>query len=238
MENIIVLIGSIIALLLVYFAFGINIKKLKSSLKNEKIKNIVDKFPENEEICKDILKMHKNEKVKVKQNENKKDKTSLYIVLTDTILVSNIKDVYTRIQTMAHECIHSVQNRKMLLFNFVYTNIYNIYFIIALILTICKVYKNYTLHTYILLIMGIIFYTIRSYLENDAMIKAKNLAKDYMSKYNKETNICTNEEIEEIVEEYDKANKVGIPAYNFILFSKIILKIIIYSIISIIMFFI
>ena len=232
MELIIILIICIIALLLVYFAFNISLKKLKGSIKNERIKQLVDKFPENDEICKSILKMLKNEKVKIKISENSRDKTSVYVVLTDSIFIANIKDAYTRIQTMAHECIHSVQNRRMLLFNFVFTNLYNLYFVVAIILTICRVYKNYYIQVSILLIMGIVFYAVRSYLENDAMIKAKYLAEDYMKEYNRKKNICTNEEIEEIAEEYDRSNKIGIPLYNFILFLKIISKIIIYLLIS------
>ena len=37
---------------------------------------------------------------------------SLYIVATNTILISNIKDTFTRVQTIAHECLHSIQNKK------------------------------------------------------------------------------------------------------------------------------
>ena len=228
------LIGSLISILLVYIAFEINIKNIKTSINNKKIKELVDKFPENEEICRSILKMIKNENVKIKQNENDKDKTSVYVVLTDTIFIANIKDIHTRIQTIAHECIHSIQSRKMLLFNFFYTNIYNLYFFVAIILTIFRIYKNYYIQIIILLLMGIVFFVVRSYLENDAMIKAKYLANEYMIKYNKENNICTENQINEITQEYDNLNKKGIPTYNFILFLKILSKIIIYLITTII----
>ena len=235
MEYIIILIFCIVAMILIYYAFEVNMRKIKESTKNEKIKKIVDKFPKNEEICKDILKILKNEKVKIKLNENDKDKTSLYVVLTDTISIANIKDIHTRIQTMAHECIHSIQNRKMLLFNFFYTSIYNLYFIISIILTVFRVYKNFNLQIIILLILGIGFYVVRSYLETDAMVRARYVAKDYMEKYNKENNICTDEEIEEIINEYDRINKYGIPTYNFILFTKVMSKIMVYCILAIIM---
>ena len=117
------------------------------------------------------------------------------------------------------------------MFNFLYTNIFNIYFVILIILTILKVFKNYNLQMIILLLMGIVFYIIRFFLENDAMIRAEYLSLDYMQKYNKEKNICSNEEIEEVISEYKKLNKYGIKMYNLMLFFKAISKFLIYDII-------
>ena len=233
MELIITLTISVISIILIYYIFDVNVKKIKGIGENKELKEITDKFPNNENICKSILKMLKNEKVKIKQNEDSKDKTSLYIAITDTILIADIKDTFVRVQTIAHECLHSVQSRKILVFNFIYTNIYNLYFAFSIIFTILGIYKNYQLQIVILTIMGLIFYVVRSYLETDAMIKARYVAKEYMTEYIKENEICTAEDIEKIVSEYDKLNKVGVPTYNFILFSKTMIKIMIYNVISI-----
>ena len=227
MENLLILIFWLLLIILLYFILGIDIKEIKRSVKGNKINELVNKFPENEQICKEMLKIINNEKVNVKVNENSKDKTSLYIVLSDTIFIANIKDIFTRIQTIAHECIHSIQSKRMLIFNFLFTNIYNLYFIITLIFTILGIFKNALLQNIILTILGLIIYIVRAYLETDAMIRAKYLAKDYME----ETNICTKEEIEKIISEYDKVNKIGIPAYNYLLFIRLFIKPIIYTIV-------
>lgn len=232
MENIIILGICVLSIILVYFALNINIRKIKQAKEDKKIKEIVDKFPDNEEICKTILEMLKNKDVNIKKNDNPKEKTSVYVVLTNTIHIANIDDIYTRIQTIAHECIHSVQSKRLLMFNFIFTNIYNIYFVLAIILTILKVFNNTNLQMIILLLMGIIFYIIRAYLENDAMIKAKYLAEKYM--LIKENEVCNKNEIEEVITKYEEINKVGIPAYNFILFLKPVIRIIIYVVIAII----
>lgn len=238
MEYILILIGCLITLATLYFALGVNIKKIKESAKNEKLNEIASRFPENEEICKAILKKMKNEKTTVKQNEDKESKTSLYIAISDTIFIANIKDTYTRIQTIAHECVHSIQSRRMLLFNFYYSNVYILYFTISLLLTIFKVFKNYNLQIIILLLMSAIYYVIRSYLETDAMTKARYIAEEYMKDYIKENRIVSIEEILELTNTYDKINGIGIPTYNFLLINGSLIKIIIYTLIVIIINFI
>lgn len=233
LELFIILFILIVIIILLYFIFEINISKLKKAGDNKKSDEITALFPNNMDICKSILDILDNKTVKIKEdNENK---TSLYIAITNTILIGNIKNNYTRIQTIAHECLHSIQNKKMLLFNFIYSNIYILYFIISIILTICGVYKNYILQICILIFMGFIYYTIRSYLETDAMTKAKFIAKDYMEEYINQNQICKREEIDSVIKQYDTINKIGIPATNYMLFFNTIIKVVIYIIIAIIM---
>lgn len=234
MEYILILIACLITIVILYFALGVNIRKIKEIGNNKKLNELASEFPENEEICKSILKKLKNEKTKVKQNEDKENKTSLYVAISDTIFIANIKDTYTRIQTIAHECIHSTQSKQMLLFNFYYSNIYLLYFAVSIILTIVGVLKNYNLQIVILLLMSTIYYVIRSYLETDAMIKAKYVAEEYMKEHIKENKIATKEEIQEIIDEYEKMNKIGIPTYNFLLINSTLIKIVVYNIIAII----
>ena len=57
--------------------------------------------------------MVNNENVKVE--EDKDSEASLYIAITNKISIANIQKTYTRIQTLAHECLHSIQDRKLLL---------------------------------------------------------------------------------------------------------------------------
>ena len=231
MEYIIILILLLIVIGVGYVIFNIQLKEMKNAGKNKKLDELTSKFPENKEICKTILKKLKNEKVKIKENEDKDNKTSLYIAMSDTIFIANIKDTYTRIQTIAHECLHSMQSRRLLLFNFIYSNIYILYFILSMILTILGIFKDAKLQIVILTILGFFYYVIRSYLETDAMTKAPYLAKEYMLEYIEKNPICTKEEIEEVTNEYNRINKLGIPATNYIFMSNILIKVVIYIII-------
>lgn len=238
MEYILILIICLFAIATIYWVFEVNMKKIKETADNKKLDKVANKFPGNEEICKAILKELGNEKVKIKENEDKENKTSLYVAISDTIFIANIKDTYTRIQTIAHECLHSIQSRKLLLFNFYYSNIYLLYFVLSIILTIFGVFKNYNLQIIILMIMGFVYYVVRSYLETDAMTKAEYMAENYMKEYIKKNEICTEKEVEEMSKQYAKINKIGIPATNATLMSNTIIKVLIYIIVVIILNFI
>ena len=73
-----------------------------------------------------MLKMLDNKNVKIE--EAKDTGTSLYIAVTNKISIADMKNNYARIQTIAHECIHSCQDRRLLLFNFIFLlNFYKIH---------------------------------------------------------------------------------------------------------------
>ena len=134
MELVVIIMFLIIILLVIAKIYDINMRKLKQLAEYEETKfnKLVDKYPSNIEICKLILKKLKNENVKIE--ENKDAKASLYIAATNKIVIADVKNSYTRIQTIAHECLHSIQNRKIQLFNFIFSNIYLLYFLTVLIL--------------------------------------------------------------------------------------------------------
>lgn len=232
MELVIVLIVLAIILIIGAFVFEVNFKKIKEAGNNKKCDDIVSKFPNNKEICEDILEKLNNKKVKIKENNDKT--ASLYIAISDTIFIANISKTYTRIQTIAHECLHSVQNQKLLLFNYIYSNFYILYFILSVILTILGFFKDTKLQVIILTILGFFYYVIRAYLETDAMTKAPYLAKEYMLQYIEKNPICNKEKIEEVVNEYQRINKIGIPATNYILMVNCIVKVIIYILIALV----
>ena len=223
-----VIIISIILIITIYIIFQINLKKIKEIGMEEDLNKLAEKYPNNIEICKQILKKLKNENVKIEEDKNAE--TTLYIALTNKIFIADTKNSYTRIQTMAHECLHSVQDRKILIFNFIFSNIYMIYFMAIIILTIFKVATNSLLCLNIFLLLSLTYYMVRIFLENDAMINAKYLAKEYME----EQNISTKEEIGQIVDGFTRLNNVGIKAVNYQLFLGILLKVIIFSIVALI----
>ena len=227
MENIIIVVCLILILVLIKLIFKINIKEIKNLGENQKLDNEINKYPENIEICKKILKKLGNESVKIE--ENKDASNCLYLVATNKILIGDLKGSFTRIQTIAHECLHSIQDKRILMFNFIYSNIYLITFLVLGILSIFQIlpYKMLFLSLYI--IMGLIFYFVRSYLENDAMIKARFLAKEYME----DENLQNKEEIDEVIHEYDILNNIGIKATNYSLLLSVLIKTIILAIFTI-----
>ncbi len=227
MEYIIIIFVLITILLMLAIIYNYNLKKLKSIALEEEAKfnKITDKLPNNIDICKYILNKIDNKNVKIE--EDKKQKTCLYIAVTNKIIIADIKGSYTRVQTICHECLHSIQNKKILLFNFIFSNIYLLYFASILLLGIFNKIPNKTVFFSIMLILSYTFYFVRSYLENDAMIKAQYLAKDYM----KELQILSKKEIIDIVNSYEKINSLGIKMTNYKLFFETILKTIIIAII-------
>lgn len=225
MEFLSVLIILVISYIFIRSIFNINMKQLKEIGTDEKLDKIVEKYPENIDVCKEYLKKLKNDNVKVEENKN--SNTTLYLILNNKILISDLKQSYTRIQTIAHECLHSIQDKKILWSNFIFSNIYLIYFIIIVILGIFQILKHKMLFLSISILLGMIYYVIRVYLENDAMIKARYLAKEYME----EKNISTKNEIDSVINKYDELNNIGIKCVNFQLFSSTIVKNIIICII-------
>lgn len=217
-----------LAVLFFKFIFKINIKKIKEKQVNKELEKITDKFPGNIEVAKEILEILDNKDVKIE--EAKDTETSLYIAVTNKISIADMKNNYARIQTIAHECIHSSQDRRLLLFNFIFSNIYILYFVVISILTILKIVNNQMLQISILTLLTLIWFSVRSYLEIDAMTKAKYLAKEYMEKIK----LCTEEEKNKLLKEYESINKIGIPFVIDNLLTTGLSRVLIYSIISII----
>lgn len=227
MELIIIIIA-IMAIVIIYSMMEMNIKELEKIALNSELNEIAKKYPKNTEICKSLLEKLGNKTTKIEENEN--SESTLYIAIQDKISIGNTHESFTRIQTIAHECLHSIQDRKMLIFNFIYSNIYYIYFAIICIFVIIKKLPNEMLYSNIFLILGFIYYVVRVFLENDAMIKAQYLAKEYME----EQINATKEEIEKVVNGFDQVNKGCIKGTNCSLFVKIMIKLVIFNALALI----
>lgn len=223
MNLIIIIMLLAVALLVLAKVYDINMRKLKQFVEYEekKFNKLIEGYPSNIEICKYILNKLNNSTVKIV--EDKEAKTSMYIALSDKIIIADVKKSYTRIQTIAHECLHSVQKRKMQVFNFIYSNIYLLYFVIVTILAILNKLQDSMLYIAIMILFSYIYYFVRSYLENDAMIKAKYLAKEFME----EVKISSDEEIDKIIKSYEKLNDIGIKTVNYQLMLETLIKVII-----------
>ena len=204
MEFIIIAIIAVILSVILGILFGYNLKKVKKITENKELDEKIKKYPNNIEICKSFLKKLNNEKVKVEENSD--NEASLYIAVTNKI------------------CLHSVQNRKILMFNFIFSNIYILYYITICVLAIFKILSNKLVFLSIYLLLSLVYYMVRIYLENDAMINAKYLAKEYME----EIKISSKEEINKIVKEFGKINDIGIRCVNYKFFLNIIVKLLIF----------
>ena len=227
MELIIIIVASI-AIIIVNSMMKMNVKKLEQIALNTELNEIVKKYPNNVEICEYMLRKLENRTTKIEEDIN--SNSTLYMAVQDKILIGNTHESFSRIQTMAHECLHSIQDKKMLLFNFIYSNLYLMYFFIICILTIIKKLPNETIYSDILLILSFVYYVIRIYLENDAMIKAEYLAKEYME----EQEIDSKDEIKKVLQGFKEINKGIIKGTNCGLFVKIMIKVVIFNTLSLI----
>lgn len=231
MEIIVILVMSIITIITLTILSKFSLKKIKLIKKigeDKKLNELTNTLPENEQIAKEILKKLKNDNVKIKTG-GASSQASLYIVATNTIFIANIKNTFTRIQTIAHECIHSIQDKTLLWFNFIFSNIYILYWIIITILTLFNKIANPNIHAIILVMMSITLFFVRSYIETDAMTKARFLAKEYMES---KKEVITKKNIETIIENYDKINNIGIKFTNLSLIVEYLVKVIIYCVIA------
>lgn len=224
MELLIILIIIIITQIILKIVLKTNKKEIMRIAENESLNARTQELPNNVVICKEILKKLNNEKVKVEEEERT---NCFYFIATDKIILNKDKKFFTRIQTIAHECVHSIQNKNVLWFNYIFTNLLNLFWLVITILTVVGVIKNYILFVSIMLILAMVFYVIRSYLEIEAMTKAKYIAKEYLEEHNvKET--------KKITEEYEKINNIGIKYTCYKLISSKLYLIILYIIICLI----
>ena len=226
MEIIFILSMSVIILLILIMLLKNNLKSMKLIKQigeDVELNKITNSLPENEQICKEMLSMLNNENVKIKVG-NENTQASLYVVASNSIFIANIKNTFTRVQTIAHECLHSIQDKKMLWFNFIFSNIYILYFFIITIIALFNKLKYSNIFAIILVMMSMLLYFVRSFLETDAMTKAKYLAKEYIE--NK--GVLSKENIQLIIGNYDKINSVGIIVTNFSLIFSYLIKVIIF----------
>lgn len=233
MEIIVILIMSIIiiASLTIISKFSLKKMKLIKEIGEDKnLNELTNVLPENEQIAKEILAKLKNENVKIRTG-GASSQTSLYIVASNTIFIANIKNTFTRVQTIAHECIHSVQDKALLWFNFIFSNIYILYWVIITILTLINKISNPSIYAIILVMMSMVLFFVRSYIETDAMTKARFLAKEYMED---KGDVVSKKNIETIVENYDKINSDGIKFTNLSLIVEYLVKVIIYCVVALI----
>ena len=234
MEYIITIIFMIFVIVILKFGLDIKIKdirKIKELRADEEKNKILKNFPNNYEVCQGILNILDNKNVKIEEEKDEKYTISLYMVMQNKIVIGNVKDSWTRIQTIAHECIHSIQNKTLLKFNFVISNINILYFVIICIFSLFNIVNREVENILLigLILMQFMFFTVRSFLEIDSMTRAEFLTKEYLDK----TKLLSEKEEDTIENKYKEINKVGIKLYTFTLACQAMIKPILYCILLI-----
>lgn len=231
MFEIVAIIVCVNVLILLKIFLNINFKEIKNikGSNAEELEALSNKFPEDKKICKDILeKLNNNSEVNIKIDEEYN--SCLYTVFNNTITLGKFEQKYMKLQTLAHECIHSYQDKMLLWGNFIFSNIYLVYYILIVILEILNKLPYSQIHIMNLILSSLVQYILRNSLENEAMIKARYVAEEYI----KENNFLDENEEKMLLKEYDRVNKIGIPFMNYYLISMNIIKIIIFSFIVLI----
>lgn len=230
MFEISVIIVCTVTLILLKIFLNINFKEIKKLevRSSEELEELSKKFPTDEKICKDILNKLDNKDIKIEIEPEYN--SCLYTVFNNTITIGKFQQNYIKLQTLAHECIHACQTKRMLWSNFIFSNIYLIYFVVILILAFFNKLPYTNIYTIVLIFLSIIQYIIRFSLENEAMIKAKFIAKEYIE----ENEILNIDEENKLLEEYDKINDIGIPFMNYYLISMNIVKIMLFSFVALV----
>jgi hypothetical protein len=83
----------------------------------------------------------------------------------------------------------------------------------------------------ILVAMSILLFFVRSYIETDAMIRARYLAKEYMEQ---NIDLIGKNNIGIILDNYDSLNEIGVKFYNLKLLFDYLVKIIVFCIVALI----
>ncbi len=198
-------------------------KKYVSKEESDKLNEIVDKLPNNNELCKDILLMLGNEKTVMKSDENING--NYYVFLNDTIYIKDNKKFTNsnqRLCVISHECRHSIQSKVIQILNFLFANIELLGFLLVLCSIIFNFESNYIYYGYI--VSNLLSVTIRLFLEMDATMFSVTISKKYLDldKYS----YISNEDKIYLIDRYSNQMKKLLPLFIFTLIAGKLAKLI------------
>ena len=148
----------------------------------------------NEKLAKELLKYIGNTTTTVETNQDKKIKASFYDSNTDKITIKNTEDLEecSRLIHISHECIHSIQDKKILKLHFLLSNIQILYFLGIFIYFFYN--KNLELRMNLLLVQLFIFvltFFVKIVLESDATYRSTVLAFNFLESKLKSNEIAS-----------------------------------------------
>ncbi len=181
-------------------------------MNKDNVLNVINKLPSNLEVCNSILKKLNNNSTKI--IEMSAIKGNYYSFINDTIYISNVSKNASdenRVIVIAHECIHSIQNKVVQLANTVISNLYLMLLLVTIILLFFKIDIIFILFPVMLLNI-----VVREYLELNAVTKSKDVFLDYIKEY------LSEEEIFNLDEYFSKEiNKAKYLYFLKIIFDKL-----------------
>jgi len=184
---------------------------------DESISPVVKEIGDNEKIAINILKYVGNDTTKVEKNQDGKIKASFYNGNTDKITIKDTDDLEdcSRVVHIAHECIHSIQEKRLVKIHFLLSNIQILYFLGIFIYFFYN--RDIDLRLSLLLVQVGIFiatFFIKIVLESDATYRGPELAFRYLE------NIAGKEKIEEFRVKVEKKLFGMIPMSYFGLYMQ------------------
>lgn len=176
----VILFAVITVLIIILNRYMKEARELSSNMELDEYSKV---FPGNLEICKEMQKIV-DSKCDIKLDDS--TKSSAYIFLNNQIILSNNEDSkknYSRVLFIAHECIHSIQPKKVLLLNFILFNLMNLYNILTLIILLLLDIKSYEIIAIAMLISFAQVY-VKISLEVDAVYRSLILSEEYLKDKN------------------------------------------------------
>lgn len=199
--------------------FFICYKKINNNevIYDEKISPLVQKLGDNEVITNIVLQHLNNYTTKVEKNKEKNEKISYYNVNNDKIVIKDTTDLKdcSRLIQICHECVHSIQDKKLLKLHFIFSNINILYFVGTFLYFFYNSSEN--LRMTLLLIQIFIFlitFMLKIITESDATYRAPIVAYDFLSdKIDKKS-------LDEFKKKIEKEVYSIIPTFYFSLFMQ------------------
>lgn len=178
----ILIVFTVLVSLILFFICHTKLEK-NENIYNEKVSPMIKKIGDNKEIAREILKYINNVSTEVEKNTDKNVKASFYNCNTDKIVIKDTEDLEdcSRVVHISHECVHSIQNKKILKCHFVISNIQILYFLGIFIYFFYN--RNLELRFNLLIIQLFIFiatFFIKIVLESDATYRAVGVASGYL----------------------------------------------------------
>lgn len=174
---------------------------------DSEISPAIANFGNNETLARAILKFLNNTHTKVQKNKDDNAKISFYTYTSDTITICNNKEAkeLSRFVHVAHECVHSIQNKALLLFHFLISNLQILYFLSIFIYFFYT--KKQQVKFYLLLIQLFLFlinFFIKVVLESDAAYRSISVASSYIeSRTDRKTSLkfesCVKEKLYKLI---------------------------------------
>ena len=182
----------------------------------EELSEIIKKLPSNKEMAKSMLELVNNKDTEVEFSD--KIKANYYIYINNKMYISknaqNANDLNRGI-VIAHECIHSIQNKRVQFLNFLLSNIYILAYILTTILLLFKVDIFLILTT-----IAIATCIVRVVLEEDAVKRSIDLFSEYLR-------LKTIENNEKVILYFSRQIKFALFIYPIKIFLEKIISIVI-----------